>query len=862
MLKVKPKTAKFAIALILIMSMSASIMLFPTANAHTPKWNVPTYAYISVAPDPVGVGQSATVVVWVDKMPAGAAIGNNIRFHDYKLTITAPDGQNQTVTWPIVTDTTSSANTVFTPDQTGTYTLTFEFPEQTYTWTEDLPQFFGPPLPNEYTNDTYLASKATTTLTVQTEQVAKIPEYPLPVDYWSRPIEGQNTQWASIASNYLNPFGPAFSSGSSRYQPDGAAPGSSHVMWVKPIQFGGVVGGSNVGTQGNTFYTGLSYEARFSTPIIMYGRLYYSLPRSDSSAASFMGTYDNGYVCVDLQTGQQIWWKNYSGVNPTFGQFLDYQSPNQHGVIPNGYLWATSGYGPYTWTAYDPLDGNWLFTYTNVPAGTNVYGPNGEILRYVLDTTHNWLALWNSTVVLPAYSFGSEGYRPVGQTLDASKAYSWNVTIPALTAGTTILKAIPEDIMLCSTPTQTGMGSTGTNTVNVAAISLKPSSRGSVLWSKTFDPPSGNITRMFGPVDENTRVFTMSDKETLQWLGFNLDTGNKIWGPVGHARDFNYYATVGSGGVSQTGFAAYGKLYSGGYGGELLCYDLKNGSLLWKYNNTNSGLETPYGLYPLFPGAIADDKIYLYNNEHSPETPMYKGAKVYCVNATTGEEIFTMLSWGGVGTFADEGWPVADGYIAYLNAYDMQLYCLGKGPSAMTVEAPANAAKLGDSLIIRGTVTDIAAGTKLDQQATRFPNGVPAVSDASMSAWMEYVYMQKPRPTNATGVPVTLSVLDANGNYRNIGVTTSNADGFFTYNWQPDIQGQYTVYASFGGSESYWPSHAVTSFAVDPAAATPTAQPTQPASMADLYFVPATIGLFVAVIVVGLLIILVLRKRA
>ena len=49
----------------------------------------------------------------------------------------------------------------------------------------------------------------------------------------------------------------------------------------------------------------------------------------------------------------------------------------------------------------------------------------------------------------------------------------------------------------------------------------------------------------------------------------------------------------------------------------------------------------------------------------------------------------------------------------------------------------------------------------------------------------------------------------------------ADADGFFAFNWKPDIEGQYTVYASFAGSESYWPSHAVTAFAVDPAAATP-----------------------------------------
>ena len=157
-------------------------------------------------------------------------------------------------------------------------------------------------------------------------------------------------------------------------------------------------------------------------------------------------------------------------------------------------------------------------------------------------------------------------------------------------------------------------------------------------------------------------------------------------------------------------------------------------------------------------------------------------------------------------------------------------------------------------------MTDISAGTNQNEQAARFPNGVPAVSDASQKGWMEYVYMQKPRPMDTTGVPIVLSVVDANGNYRDIGTTISN-NGFFTFNWKPDIEGQYTVYASFAGSESYWPSNAVTSFVVDPAAATPSPTEAPAQSTVDMYFVPAVAGIIVAIAVVGLMIILVLRKR-
>jgi hypothetical protein len=157
-------------------------------------------------------------------------------------------------------------------------------------------------------------------------------------------------------------------------------------------------------------------------------------------------------------------------------------------------------------------------------------------------------------------------------------------------------------------------------------------------------------------------------------------------------------------------------------------------------------------------------------------------------------------------------------------------------------------------------VTDIAAGTKQNEQAARFPYGVPAVSDASQREWMEYVYMQKPKPTNTTGVTITLNVVDANGNYREIGTTTST-DGFYSLNWKPDIEGQYTVYATFAGTKAYWPSRALTSFAVDPAAPTPAPTDVPAQSIADMYFIPAIAGLFILVIIVLVLVVMMMLKK-
>ena len=96
-----------------------------------------------------------------------------------------------------------------------------------------------------------------------------------------------------------------------------------------------------------------------------------------------------------------------------------------------------------------------------------------------------------------------------------------------------------------------------------------------------------------------------------------------------------------------------------------------------------------------------------------------------------------------------------------------------------------------------------------------------------MKQFMEAVYEQQPMPSNITGVPVTLYVLDSNNNYRAIGTATTNAQGNFGLTWKPDISGNYTIYATFAGTQSYYASSASTFFyAGSPAPTTaPTATP-------------------------------------
>ena len=88
-------------------------------------------------------------------------------------------------------------------------------------------------------------------------------------------------------------------------------------------------------------------------------------------------------------------------------------------------------------------------------------------------------------------------------------------------------------------------------------------------------------------------------------------------------------------------------------------------------------------------------------------------------------------------------------------------------------------------------------------------------------------------------------------------------DGFFSYNWTPDIPGNFTVTATFAGTQSYYGSSAQTAFyASSPApTAAPTATPvTGLATMSALTYgiAAAVIAMIIAIAIVGLLI---LRKK-
>ena len=57
---------------------------------------------------------------------------------------------------------------------------------------------------------------------------------------------------------------------------------------------------------------------------------------------------------------------------------------------------------------------------------------------------------------------------------------------------------------------------------------------GNQLYSKTYNAPAGNFSITFGGADPSVGVFVEGYKENMQWVGYSLTTGDKLWGPVGN----------------------------------------------------------------------------------------------------------------------------------------------------------------------------------------------------------------------------------------------------------------------------------------------------------------------------------------
>jgi hypothetical protein len=282
--------------------------------------------------------------------------------------------------------------------------------------------------------------------------------------------------------------------------------------------------------------------------------------------------------------------------------------------------------------------------------------------------------------------------------------------------------------------------------------------------------------------------------------------------------------------------------------GTMRAYSLADGHEVWRSKAVPSN-EYPNNVVPYVTSLLmVDGKLYGFAGYSSQYkiNPISRHAMMICINATNGDTIFTLN--GGIRDAA-----AANGYVIGTGDLDGYLYCLGKGKTSTTVTAPLTTVTAGTSVLIQGSVMDMSPASQ----------NTPAISDADMSEWMDYLHMQNAtllnNPPKPNGVSVRVAAVDSNGQVIDLGTAKSDYTGLFALSWKPTTEGIHKIFATFDGSNSYYGSFAETALSVSEA---PTDTSTdQPQQTVPDYTVPI-IGIGIAMILaVAISTVLILRKR-
>jgi hypothetical protein len=832
---IKGKNAVFSLSLILMLSMTIIIALAQPSLAQI---GIPqpekTVGYITVAPTIVGVGQQLTVNLWINPLPT------DYKYYPYydgyrgvTVTFVKPDGTKDTfmptdATCIYVPGQTQSLGAIYffyAPSMAGNWSVSFTMPAQ------NLTDSTGTVLYSGCTSNTF-------DFTVQTDPILAgllngYPWSPLPNAnaYWSYPINSNNREWSQISGDWLassSANSPINGPGGLHWQPYGSGPSTAHIVWSQSFREGGIMGG----VYGSTSYG--AQGSQFSTTITD-GKLYVNIPNTTPVGQSF-----GKFECIDLTTGKLLYIANGSitcSINtPGNAALQAYLSPtgnvdlgSSYGSSPTPYLYGTvTVAGVVYWNYYDPITGVLLRQINNCSSAR------------LIDNSNMAFGAANSPTVLGgAYVYGWNMSKVVNNVW--TTGIQWKTPLPTSQIYTTTG-------MTLAVPALFGVSA------DLSTVVIKTSNQywgydannGASLWNLTLNyPTSANEQFCLQGVDD----FVILDPVASTFNCYSMRTGTLLW----TSTSFSDSPWATSWTLYWSEANDMNNLYAMFPDGTTRAYSLKDGHQVWastpfpstEYNEnavpmTNSIVLVGGNVY-VFAGYSSQYKI----------NPIPRSAMLVCINATTGD-----ISWTLNGGLRPSS--AADGYVIGTGDYDGNLYCVGKGQTTTTVSAPQTTITSATPVTISGKV--------MDQSAIQ-PN-TPAISDADMSVWMDYLYMQNSTllnsPPQCTGVPVTLTAVDPNGNTITIGSTTSNYQGNYGLQWTPTTPGLYTIYATFAGSNSYYTSSASTYATV--ASASTTSSPTTPAnsqplvSNSDLatYLAIGVIAIIISIAIVGALL---LRKR-
>jgi outer membrane protein assembly factor BamB len=581
-----------------------------------------------------------------------------------------------------------------------------------------------------------------------------------------------------------------YDAGSSRFNPYSQGPESPHILWNKQVEIGGIIGGN----YGSLTYGGGSVTPYGRTNIIFYGYTYYR----DQVGATH---------CINVKTGEELW------VNPTMATLS--------GVIYQQKRLTPLEYQPFlvsigsSYIKYDPWTGQQVYRLNGTLGGT-LDGSTQNPLVYSISGGR--LICWNTTEapIAPNTVFGFNA-----SATSFSQLIKYNVSAPGFAISYISGKY---GGTIANSPAMSG------------CIDLET---GKVLWNRTLsaeERETGSICAGDG------KLFASGDGAKVR--AYSMATGEKLWEAKA---DYPWGTFWSYSGMSY----GYGNVYASSYDG-LYCFDGETGEREWVFKTAASGYESPYPGWAMWGGAvIADGKVYQSTGEHSPSDPVPIGNRLYCIDAYTGQQIWNISDLSGATTGDPK--TIADGVLLHCDEYDLQMYAIGKGKSAITVSAPLTAATLGQSVMITGSVTDLSPAQP----------GTPCVSPESMGAWMGYLHMQKPMPTNVTGVQVSLDAVGPDGSSIHIGTVTSDGlTGMYQIMWQPENTGEYKIYATFAGDASYGSCVAATPVGIVAAPAASSVSTPISFDAVNNTMVTMTICVGIAIIIaVAVATVLILRKR-
>ena len=817
-----------------------------------------TVAFLSFRPNPIGYGQALLVNLWITP---GVASNNRLIPQGFIVTIVKPDGTKEVKTMDSE-PATAAIWFELIPDQVGTWQMKFEF----------IGTYF--PAGYYYDGKVYNASVTGSALygsayyrpsstewqnlTVQQEMIASWPPATFPTDYWTRPANLNNREWWPILGNYpgtgyqgggttwdaLYPnTNTKDSPGEYNFVPWVTAPNTAHIVWSVQRNIAGIIGGpagqygiSSSPGNPSVIYSGRCYQT-LTVPIngvptscaccydLQTGKMYYSIPIAlggvTPSYIAYLPPLSSSNTIAGAELGSSTWSVELLTIS---NGYLIKINPNT-GAITGNYSISplTTSYGGSYGCYYNQISGYVISIQDlGASAGANRY----RLINWTTRGTSTTLAGRMISNVTWPFSLLPTDFQGVVGVLVAD----FNAGIAAL---------VTRD---------TQPGSEIRWGVNITAYSLMT---GQPLGWKVVLPDEATYSSSCIIADHGKVAFLT---QRGVFLCYDLQTGALTW----KSEQMEYpWAAAGFGAYAIQ--SAYGMLFRESYAG-VYAFNWTNGKIVWNYKApAYAAFESPYienGTedYCFNAGAIiADGKMYTYNAEHSATWPLTRGWGIHCINITTGEGIWTLknpMICGGI----------SDGYLTAANDWDGTMYVFGKGLSTLTVTAPNVVVPQGNGVVIQGTVLD---------KSPAQPN-TPCVTTKSMQTQMEYLHLQQPidglwHNLTITGVPVTLTAIDPNGNSVDIGTVTSDGYyGTFSKTWTPQLAGDYKIIASFAGDDSYGSSSATTALSVAPenaATATPTATPLADIATSSQLITYITAAAIAIIIAIALATVLLLRKR-